>query len=160
MLEKIRKAAVFIPAIIWMYVIYALSDKTAVKSSIQSETLALRLVRLVTRFSSMTDGDKVQLSLILEPYIRDIAHMAEYAILFILLYIAVRAFISCRYRTLLLSLAVCFLYACTDEIHQYFVPGRAFELMDIGLDILGAGISAVLLLLLITKHQKSGITLK
>lgn len=160
MTKRLSKAASFIPAVIWMYVIYELSDKPAPKSSVQSETLALRLVRMITRFSSMTEGERVQLSLIIEPYIRDIAHMAEYAILFLLLYIAMRVFISYRCRALILSLAICFVYACTDEIHQYFVPGRAFELIDIGLDTLGAGIAAVLFLFLITRHQKNSLTLK
>ncbi len=146
-MKRISKTAAFLPAVIWMCVIYALSDKPAAKSSVQSESLALRLVRIATRFSSMTEAERVQLSLILEPYIRDIAHMAEYAILFILLYIAMRVFISGRCRALILSLAICFVYACTDEIHQYFVPGRAFELIDIGLDTLGAVIVSVALLL-------------
>ena len=154
MIQRLSKAASVIPAVIWMYVIYDLSDKPAPKSSVQSETLALRLVRMSTRFSSMTEGERVQLSLIIEPYIRDIAHMAEYAILFILLYIAMRVYISGRCGALILSLAICFVYACTDEIHQYFVPGRAFELIDIGLDTLGAVIAAVLLLF-ITKRQKN-----
>jgi len=49
---------------------------------------------------------------------------------------------------------ICFIYACTDEIHQYFVPGRAFELVDIGLDTLGSVIAAAVLLIIL-KHQKS-----
>ena len=146
-MKRISKSAAFLPAVIWMCVIYALSDKPAAKSSVQSESLALRLVRIATRFSSMTEAERVRLSLILEPYIRDIAHMVEYAVLFILLYMAVRLFVSGRYTVILSCLAVCFIYACTDEIHQYFVPGRAFELIDIGLDTLGAVIVSVALLL-------------
>ena len=153
-MKRISKTAAFLPAVIWMCVIYALSDKPAAKSSVQSESLALRLVRIATRFSSMTEVERERLSLILEPYIRDIAHMVEYAVLFILLYMAVRLFVSGRYTVILSCLAVCFIYACTDEIHQYFVPGRAFELIDIGLDTLGSVIVAAVLLIIL-KHQKS-----
>lgn len=32
------------------------------------------------------------------------------------------------------------LYACTDEIHQTFVPGRFGTLRDVGYDLLGASI--------------------
>ena len=41
------------------------------------------------------------------------------------------------------------LYAVTDEIHQYFVPGRSCELRDIGIDSCGvlAGVLVVSLLM-------------
>lgn len=44
-------------------------------------------------------------------------------------------------------------YACTDELHQYFVPGRSCELRDVGIDACGA-LAGVMLLLLIQKSQK------
>src|SRR3989344_5361305 len=37
------------------------------------------------------------------------------------------------------------LYGLTDEIHQYFVPGRTFEFLDIGMDFLGAILALVLI---------------
>lgn len=37
----------------------------------------------------------------------------------------------------LLSAAVCTLYAASDELHQYFVPGRAMLLTDVGIDAFG-----------------------
>lgn len=36
-----------------------------------------------------------------------------------------------------LAAALCALYAASDELHQYFVPGRAMLLSDIGVDALG-----------------------
>ena len=42
------------------------------------------------------------------------------------------------------------LYGLTDEIHQHFVPGRAFEFLDIGMDFLGA----VLAIIIITLYKK------
>ena len=35
-------------------------------------------------------------------------------------------------------LGFCFLYACTDELHQYFVPGRACRFKDVMIDTAGA----------------------
>ena len=37
------------------------------------------------------------------------------------------------------------LYGLTDEIHQYFVPGRTFEFLDIGMDFLGAILALIVL---------------
>jgi len=36
------------------------------------------------------------------------------------------------------------LYACTDEIHQLFVPGRGAQMSDVLLDSAGAGLGIVL----------------
>lgn len=32
---------------------------------------------------------------------------------------------------------ICFLYACSDELHQYFVSGRAGMFSDVGIDSIG-----------------------
>lgn len=44
----------------------------------------------------------------------------------------------------LISLAVCFLYACFDEYHQSFVDGRAMSIKDVGIDSLGFSILILL----------------
>ena len=38
----------------------------------------------------------------------------------------------------LITIAICFLYAVSDEIHQYFVPGRACRLFDVLIDTSGS----------------------
>ena len=37
------------------------------------------------------------------------------------------------------------LYAISDEIHQYFVPGRSAEIRDVLIDVLGANIGILLI---------------
>lgn len=44
--------------------------------------------------------------------------------------------INLRQQALLAS-AVCMLYAAGDELHQFFVPGRAMLLGDVAIDALG-----------------------
>ena len=39
------------------------------------------------------------------------------------------------------------LYGITDEIHQYFVPGRTFEFFDVGMDFLGAILALIIICL-------------
>lgn len=36
-----------------------------------------------------------------------------------------------------LAMAICFVYSCTDELHQYFIPGRGAKLIDIIIDAIG-----------------------
>lgn len=40
-------------------------------------------------------------------------------------------------QKILYSLLFGILYASTDELHQYFVPGRSARLFDVGIDTLG-----------------------
>lgn len=38
-------------------------------------------------------------------------------------------------------------YGLIDEVHQYYVPGRTFDLVDIGMDFLGAIFALILIFL-------------
>lgn len=74
--------------------------------------------------------------------IRKAAHMTEYFILFYLLFNAIieeTTFNKC----IIYSLIATFLYACTDEFHQYFVPGRGPAFRDVLIDTGGGVIAAV-----------------
>ena len=45
-------------------------------------------------------------------------------------------------------------YASTDELHQYFVPGRSARLFDVGIDTLGV-LTGVLAYLVVRKLIKN-----
>lgn len=88
--------------------------------------------------------------------VRKWAHIYVYAALGASVMLTVRAWLPAR--TLrgqgLLSLGVCAVYAATDELHQYFVPGRATLLGDIWVDSLGAAVGIGLILAAIWLHKK------
>jgi VanZ family protein len=74
------------------------------------------------------------------------AHIAEYAILFLLLFRAARG--SCAFderRVLLIASALTLLYAVTDEVHQLFVPLREGRMIDLVFDFLGLVVGIILL---------------
>ncbi|MBB1503242.1 VanZ family protein, partial [Candidatus Saccharibacteria bacterium] len=59
--------------------------------------------------------------------------------------------------SLFMSILLSFLYACTDEIHQIFVPGRSAQFRDVLIDTLGASFGtliAYLIIKLITKIKE------
>jgi len=47
-------------------------------------------------------------------------------------------------RAIAISLAICIIYAISDEIHQLFIPGRAFQLSDLAMDTIGSIIGIIL----------------
>jgi len=56
------------------------------------------------------------------------------------------------WRLFALSIAVSTLYGVTDELHQLFVPGRTFSLMDMLFDFIGS--SLILFKIRMSSNQK------
>ena len=77
-------------------------------------------------------------------------HLAEYAILSLLVWNAlVQPFVTrpggWPWRVVRLTLLICLFYAASDELHQAFVPSRGSSVADVVLDGLGstAGLTAL-----------------
>jgi VanZ family protein len=68
---------------------------------------------------------------------RKLVHMAEYGVLTILLFNALRLHIKRSPDAWLIAAIVAVLYAFSDEWHQTFVPGREGSLRDVSIDALG-----------------------
>jgi len=81
--------------------------------------------------------------------VRKTAHFTEYAILGILFSLFFRQFFPQKNgsRYFILAILFSFFYACTDEIHQLFIPGRSGQFTDVLIDTLGASFGCLLLVL-------------
>lgn len=77
--------------------------------------------------------------------VRKCAHMTEYTILFSTLLLAVGGWRQNRRRCLRTAFLLTVMYACTDEFHQLFVPGRAGRVTDVMIDSIGALVLTVML---------------
>ena len=64
--------------------------------------------------------------------IRKAAHMSIYALLAFCVYQAQEK------PTIQKTLIIVVIYACSDEFHQLFIPGRNGSPIDVGIDTLGA----------------------
>ena len=78
--------------------------------------------------------------------LRKIAHLFLYSVLGLLLGGAVCQYPATRLQKIALPMALGILYACIDELHQYFVPGRACQILDVLIDTAGT-LAGVLLAL-------------
>lgn len=127
--------------ILWMIFIFVMSSFDATSSSNQSNFI----VDIITSIINIKDIGLLSL------IIRKLAHFTEYFILGILVInMFNRDNISNKY---LISIILCIIYACTDEIHQFFVPGRSCQVTDVIIDSMGS-IMGVYLYKLINKGYK------
>ncbi len=84
--------------------------------------------------------------------IRTCAHFLEYAGLAVLIYNALyRSFGEAKP---VLSVVFSAIYAVTDEIHQFFVEGRACQITDIIIDSVGAAAGIAVLTFMIAVYNK------
>ena len=69
-------------------------------------------------------------------------HFAAYAVLGALIWRALSR-TSPRWWQIGATIALATAYGLSDESHQIFVPGREFDLLDLGADALGSAVAAV-----------------
>lgn len=118
---------------IWAAVIFGFSAKDATSSTEQSN-IVLKIISMITHI----EFDVNSFWAVTETVVRKLAHFSIYTVLG---FLAVNAFrFNINKRLILISIVFCFLYAVSDEIHQYFIPERACRLYDIAIDTLGAAL--------------------
>ena len=106
----------WLAVVLWMGVIFALSATPSLRSPFEP---------------------------FLDLILRKLAHIGEYGVLTVLLFGALRIHIAREAHALLIAVLVAVLYACSDEWHQTFVPGREGSLRDVAIDgvgVLGAAL--------------------
>ena len=119
-----KKKVIFILLIIWMIVIFILSNQNGVMSKSESGII----VRFINKIIDI-DIDTLQF------IVRRFAHILEYTILYILIYNYIKSFNT--NNTVKLSILFTVLYACIDETHQLFIDGRTGKFLDVLVDSIG-----------------------
>ena len=88
--------------------------------------------------------------------IRKCAHIVEYFIFSVLLWLSIRTpGEPWRFRWALLAVALATAYAATDEFHQIFVPGRGASVHDVMIDACGATLAQIIIWLWMRRSEKS-----
>lgn len=128
-----KKIKHFIPAVIWMIFIFFESSLVADASSSQSNIIVQYIYSLLSLPAAYQE--------LLSFLVRKCAHISEYMILTFLLYYG---FYKNKVHSLSFPFIIALLYACSDEIHQLFVPGRAGMIQDILIDLIGVIIALII----------------
>ena len=77
--------------------------------------------------------------------VRKAGHFTEYFILYILLYRAISKKKNINIKVCSVAIVILFLYACSDEFHQAFVPGRGPAFRDVLIDTCAGFISFLII---------------
>ena len=111
-MKTLGKIRYWIPALVWMGIIFAFSARPAVQAS----------------------GIDWQ-----DFFIKKTAHFVEYAVLTTLLIFSLNRTTSWnKTKKIVFAVIISGLYAVSDEFHQSFIPGREPHVRDVLIDALGS----------------------
>lgn len=178
----IRTHKFFLPALLifQMIFIFTMSSFGHTSSDAQSNLFVDFIAQNFPHVRHGLENNLISLSTLIF-LVRKTAHFTEYAILGGLFFLNLRNWLKSNTTlvkiskpqttktvakkvtlglikySLFMSILFSFLYACTDEIHQIFVPGRSAQFRDVLIDTLGASFGtliAYLIIKLITKIKE------
>lgn len=134
---KNKRIILGILIILWAIIVFYFSHQPSEKSSnISTQTTSIFLKWIPT---IQQEDKQVFLNLVerVNPIIRKLAHLSIYMIGGFLLLVFMNTFKISKNLKISFALFIGTLYAISDELHQYFVPGRSCELRDVLIDTLG-----------------------
>jgi VanZ family protein len=139
----------WLPPLIWMAVIFLASADS--KSEAHSSRYFEPLLRwLFPRMSPEHVGQ-------IHYDFRKCCHLAEYAVLALLLWRAIRQTErgagGSNWQKIRLTMLIVMFYAATDEFHQIFVPTRTAQVSDVLIDTVG-GAAGLLALWIVFNWRK------
>ena len=129
---------------IWMLVIFLMSNEIAGKSSARSD----EIVRTIQSIGVNAPTD------LLTFLVRKAAHISAYFVLGILIFNLLKEYNLGVKKMIFISIGIAMLYACTDELHQVFVPGRSGEVRDVLIDTAGAAVGVAVYAALSSRFYK------
>lgn len=149
--KRLKKRMYLFLIFIWMISVFAFSGQGGTESSGTSRKVTEFIVQLV---SDKSIEENEELIANLDKIIRKLAHYTIYTIGGILIYNYANTTDKSKKEKILYSIAFGAGYAITDELHQFFVPGRSARIFDVGIDTLGVITGVLLYLVIITIIQK------
>ncbi len=126
--KTILRIMILLLIILWMLAVFGFSNQNGEQSSNLSREIARKIVKT-----------EEQIDLI-EPYIRKLAHLSEYALGGMLFLGMALTFQISDKKRMLYSFLIGIEYAIIDEVHQLFIDGRAGKVTDVLIDSVGVAL--------------------
>lgn len=150
-IDKIKQKRIiyFILILIWMSLVFYFSHQPADDSTDTSSRVTEVIVKIVSCVQDLSIDEKNKMVEILNPIIRKIAHYSIYTLGGFLVVNYINTYTLAERKKILYSIICGFIYACTDELHQFFIDGRSAQITDVLLDTLGVATGICLFLCVI-----------
>lgn len=139
-MTRYKKYLACVPALGLAVSIFWFSAQPAGISTNMSDGVSRTLLKLGS-WLNLNQGPQEEYYEIMEQMsmpVRKAAHVTEFAVFYFSLLFACYHWDLRGKKLLWTALALTVFYACTDEFHQLFVPGRAGQIRDVLIDSSGA----------------------
>ena len=145
----------YIILILWMILIFWFSNQNGTISSEMSDGLISEVVKFIEIIlKNSLDNEKIIETFVF--LIRKVAHFFLYFVLGILWMNLLKEHRVSLGKQVIYSLLFCIMYACSDEIHQLFIPGRSGNIIDTMIDTTGS-LCSIITIYLFKKYKNKAV---
>lgn len=139
--NRVKYVLVHVPVVVWMIVIFCFSAQPGDESADLSGGISHMFMSILNKVFALgwEESYVLELAGIWDFPIRKLAHMTEFGILAVLIFVAIQYYnkINTAKKRYISAWIGAVGYAATDEFHQLFVQGRSGNLFDVCVDALG-----------------------
>ena len=143
--------------LIWMMVIFCFTAQNGDESGDLSSGVTHLVMTVLNQLFQLewSQAELLEMVSIWDYPIRKLAHMTEFGILAVLIFIAIKNYkiVDTTKKRYLFAWLAAVVYAATDEFHQLFVPGRSGNLFDVCVDATGVTIALCLVAAILALSQ-------
>lgn len=131
-----KKTIKLILVILCMIFIFSFSSDNAQKSTKKSDNVIIKISETIFK-RKLTEKEKEYYTSKYIVIVRKSAHFTIYLILGFLISSLLKEYMIINKKNIIMTIIIIAIYACSDEIHQLFIPGRSGEIRDVLIDTLG-----------------------
>lgn len=151
---KTKRTILLILIITLCTIIFCFSNQPADESSNTSGGFIKFIIEINPFTANLEETKKLELQENLQHIVRKGAHFSIYTVLGLLLMTFINTYNLRLSQKVLISFITGVTYAVTDEVHQYFVPGRSCEFRDVCIDGSGVLLGIILVSFIIVIFNK------
>ena len=134
--------------------IFRFSSQDGQTSSSLSKEVTEKVTKRINKIQNLEETERKNVLSRIEKIIRKIAHFSLYTIVGILLMSLACTYEFTEFKRGGISFLIGLMYACLDELHQFFISERSAQITDVMIDSMGV-LFGILLVMLIYKIYTS-----
>ena len=142
--------------------IFQFSAQSGETSGNLSRKVVSKVINVFPYTKDLSSATKMKIIERSQPIVRKLAHFSIYTLVGMLIMAFISTYNVILLKKFIVSLGVGLVYAISDEIHQFYVPGRTPKLLDVAIDTAGVflGIIIVLVIISVFKALAEGVRKK